>query len=1493
MKVRLTCLLIAIALLTLPGVSFAQQTVPAGGTGLNYVAPGAIPVGDSTLHLKATTSPTVGYITATSGTSTLPKLSISSAIYLLGDYITNVSTWFSTRADAWLTGKSTTNLAEGSNLYYTDARVLSYISGIAKGFYFSTTSAQFYSSVGLAFSTTSASYQLSTIDKGYFFSTTSDSNFAARGLAYSTTSADYYLSTKSTSNLAEGSNLYYTPARDIQFSTTSAAYYLAQFPPASFSTTSATYFSSLGLAFSTTSADAWFSTKSITGFSTTSADYYITQRNFFSTTSATYFLSQNQGAAFSTTSASFWRSVGLSFSTTSTDYYKSVNNFFSTSSASYFSSLGLAFSTTSADAWVAGKGYLTGNQTITLTGDVTGSGATSIPTVLAMTVAHWWTGLQNFGNASTSQLTATSSVYFTSLGTPAGQLLATDPNGKVIGTTTPTTGATFSTTSASFFSSVGLAFSTTSNDYWQTQRNFYSTTSANFWSSIGLGFSTTSASYFLSQNTGNAFSTTSASAFSAVGLAHSTTSVTYQLSQNIVVGNSTSTTIFATTASTSRLFANNASTSVLSANTICFTADTCRTTWPAGGTNASSTLLADFNTFTGGTVFGNATTTTLFTSFSSTTNAIFNQATSTYLGVTGVLQGGSGGFSVSSAGAITRLNGTAISMTGSFLQLTNPGGDIWLQNNISQANSGVAIKAGTNAGILSAVKIEAGNAERARFTGTGQIMFGTSTPSWGMLTIATSTGPQIALIDTSASSSWTMRAASGSFYLATSTDQATSSKPVIAIDTNGLIRFPGLTNCDTIDTDATGLLTCGVDATGAGGSFSTTSADYWSTQRNFFSTTSDSFFASVGLTFSTTSSDYWTTQRNFFSTSSADYLQTQRNYFSTTSASNFLTQNQGAAFSTTSASAFTAVGLSFSTTSSAFWSSVGLGFSTSSADYWKSQRTFTGASSTVLSDANTFSGLQAFSNSGTTTYTGGIQTPRVNWTATSTGNGINLNGGCFAINGTCLSTSGGASAANNQIVYGTGSGITSSANVTYDGTTFQIAGSGTNNTLKVIGSSAVSSGLYFQNTQTTGQAVVYVDNDRGSFASYGGLLDGSSANAIGNLFGVSRADHVFLFADGANTTGLTVGTLTATPLTFGTNNTEWMRIVANGRVGVGTTSPWGIFSISSSSISTTGLPAFVISTSSNPFGFLTGLWATTSTMIAGQNPHGFVLDSGARFAIGTLQSYDYPGLLDQLTVNGRINTGDWVNENCNGVTNQSGAVSANAAAVCGQWSFRLDTAGSLMPPLNVPSTGGIGFMSLCPSNLNTGTCSTVANSAGNGAALFYPEHSNAFLAFATTTPVFEAVFRRNNGNVIATSTTYFLGFMNTNPIGSTFETEPTAGCYIVASSTTGANWLAIGRTSAAANTRVDTGIASTSNQTGAGQFIRLRIEADNNGCRFYMATSGKAMAQVANISTNVPTNTTFSILAGAIIANITSGTAGPTLDINRLRVWYDQPALNY
>ena len=108
-------------------------------------------------------------------------------------------------------------------------------------------------------------------------------------------------------------------------------------------------------------------------------------------------------------------------------------------------------------------------------------------------------------------------------------------------------------------------------------------------------------------------------------------------------------------------------------------------------------------------------------------------------------------------------------------------------------------------------------------------------------------------------------------------------------------------------------------------SFSTTSAAYWQGTTNFFSTTSDAYFLSQnqGNAFSTTSAAYWLTQQSVggFSTTSANYWLTlnQGNAFSTTSSAYFLGQNQNLAFSTTSVGYWKTVTDLFSTTSANAW----------------------------------------------------------------------------------------------------------------------------------------------------------------------------------------------------------------------------------------------------------------------------------------------------------------------------------------------------------------------------------------------------------------------------------------------------------------------------------------------------------------------------------------------------------------------------------------------
>ncbi|MEH2551640.1 hypothetical protein V1283_008285 [Bradyrhizobium sp. AZCC 2262] len=385
--------------------------------------------------------------------------------------------WATTSSDAWLATKSTSNLAEGANLYYTptrvagaiaatttdalaegtsnkyytDPRVQTYLNGIGKGFFFATSSSDYWKTQGNFFSTTSAAFNLSTYDKGYFFSTTSVAYWDSFQFRWATTSTDAWLATKTTDNLAEGSNQYFTPARvagviagtttdalaegsnNKYYTDTRANNFIAGSTTVPKTYTNNTYTATNGFqnitatgatttslstgiastsnltissiqnsmlytgpggivtaatingplsfgagALSITSANSttngYLASTDWTSFNSrlsTSSLGLIDKGYFYSTTSADYYKSVNN--FFSTSSAAFFSSVGLSFSTTSTDFYKSQNNFhstssfaydlstydkgffFSTTSVAYWDSTQFRWATTSTDAWFATK----------------------------------------------------------------------------------------------------------------------------------------------------------------------------------------------------------------------------------------------------------------------------------------------------------------------------------------------------------------------------------------------------------------------------------------------------------------------------------------------------------------------------------------------------------------------------------------------------------------------------------------------------------------------------------------------------------------------------------------------------------------------------------------------------------------------------------------------------------------------------------------------------------------------------------------------------------------------------------------------------------------------------------------------------------------------------------------------------------------------------------------------------------------------------------
>lgn len=339
-----------------------------------------------------------------------------------------------------------------------------------------------------------------------------------------------------------------------------------------------------------------------------------------------------------------------------------------------------------------------------------------------------------------------------------------------------------------------------------------------------------------------------------------------------------------------------------------------------------------------------------------------------------------------------------------------------------------------------------------------------------------------------------------------------------------------------------------------------------------------------------------------------------------------------------------------------------------------------------------------------------------------------------------------------------------------------------------------------------------------------------------------------------------------------TTDGDIFNVSSNGNVGIGTTTPWAKISIASS----TPFYGFnnmanllSIATSSDTAGYLFGVNATTTT-------HDFnfsgTTESGARVLIGSEGQYGTTTALDQLVVNGRINTTGWDYVSC-ALASNIADLAADTGNLCGGFSFQLDGSGGLLA--EAMNQGGNAMMLESNAGLN------------NGAGFFQVGAGTAGMVPATSTPIMEVTARIRNPNQ-ATTTSFYIGFTNVNPGGTGFEVEPTAGCWFVASSTK-ANWIALCRTAAGSNlTMVDTGFASSSIQVAAqDQFRAFRIEMDKTKADFYIRVQDNgAWNHVARITGTYPAT------ANAGPGIYVGKTGGTTIDFDffGFKLWW-RPSL--
>ena len=364
----------------------------------------------------------------------------------------------------------------------------------------------------------------------------------------------------------------------------------------------------------------------------------------------------------------------------------------------------------------------------------------------------------------------------------------------------------------------------------------------------------------------------------------------------------------------------------------------------------------------------------------------------------------------------------------------------------------------------------------------------------------------------------------------------------------------------------------------------------------------------------------------------------------------------------------------------------------------------------------------------------------------------------------------------------------------------------------------------------------------------------STASATTTLFNITNTGTVEVG------TGATNISLNGPALSYFTNG-----------LGVGSTTPWAGLSVATSSTnSIVGNLVASFATSSNATAFLN--FTATSTEAATTSPF-----AGFRLNTGSSTPFNY-GTLDQVNILGRINQYGWLQSFYDAITLNAADTQeiADGGPAGVPWKFMEDNIGSFLP---VNSLGSRYV-----------TLRTWATTTNNGAGLFFTP--TASLSSASNTPIYESRVRIDP--ITATNTiAHYVGFTSTSPVGTTFETVPTTGCYFTASSTR-PNWYFVGRSNSGAQTIMDTGIASSTSVTARGSFHLLRIELTTDRCVGFITIggtgSGAQQRKRIEVSTTTPTGA-IGVSAGTYFAN---GAAGPgaglqEFDVQNSRIWYQDP----
>jgi hypothetical protein len=369
------------------------------------------------------------------------------------------------------------------------------------------------------------------------------------------------------------------------------------------------------------------------------------------------------------------------------------------------------------------------------------------------------------------------------------------------------------------------------------------------------------------------------------------------------------------------------------------------------------------------------------------------------------------------------------------------------------------------------------------------------------------------------------------------------------------------------------------------------------------------------------------------------------------------------------------------------------------------------------------------------------------------------------------------------------------------------------------------------------------------------------------------------FADSSSSTGTVGSVLTATA-----NGTAW---VATSSLGIAGGGGGGSGTVNSGN---TGELAWyaatgteVTATSSLAIRLVDSIWTFFVNMAR-------TIFSGDVTILGKTQlaTSTYYGATSSaaLFIDGIMNEGTWVRENCTTPTAEVTQVAADTLRGCGRYAYLEDANGVI--DFVAPTTGSTTYFRLRPGALGTVTA------AGDGMGIGWASGID-FGDIQRNRVMFEFGIKQD-AIANATSTVVVAGITDKLGVSTDFATEPAQGVYIIATSTT-ANWLVACNPSTGGTTYINTGIASSSFPSGnLNPFTYFLGEipvtsVSNTAVQFII----KARTQANNVYTEVA-NCTMNLSASTQLVAPTAGigksTAGSAseLHVSWLKFGYNQPS---